>query len=433
MKNYKLLVPIFLIVLFAASFYMLYDSKSSELQEYHAYLDAARTYSKQGILVDAEANYMAAAELRPSPTLYQEIGMYYRETEQNQKASNWAETMLKKYPKSPVSYEYQMSMLMEDKDYTACFRLYQTFQARGLKSEKVTEWIDSIGYAFYFIGSFQNVGIYSGGLCPVQTGDKWGYVNTTGGRVIPATFNKVGAFSGGLAPVVDRKGEAYFIDTTGNKKMIIENVEHVAELGLIENGIYSLFDGQSWGFYDSGYNLLFGGYEEVSSMGNGVAAVRTNGKWSLLNRTGTDLTSNCYDDVVMDEKQVVCRYDRIFISDGLRYYMIDASGNYIGDNTYQAAHLFKDNTYAAVMINGKWGFTDLNGKLVIDPQYEDARSFINGFAAVKQNGKWGYIRTDGAMVIEPQFTNAMDFNDHGGAFVLVNGEWQMLRLYKYNY
>ena len=45
----------------------------------------------------------------------------------------------------------------------------------------------------------------------------------------------------------------------------------------------------------------------------------------------------------------------------------------------------------------------LNTKMVIDPVYEDAHRFTDGYAAVKLNGKWGYINDTGDMVIEAKY------------------------------
>lgn len=48
---------------------------------------------------------------------------------------------------------------------------------------------------------------------------------------------------------------------------------------------------------------------------------------------------------------------------------------------------------------------------VIAPQYEDAGQFSDGLAAVKKNGKWGYIDEEGKVVIPFQYELAYDFNE----------------------
>lgn len=53
-----------------------------------------------------------------------------------------------------------------------------------------------------------------------------------------------------------------------------------------------------------------------------------------------------------------------------------------------------------------------NVEIIVQPQYEDAGGFgEDGLAAVKQNGKWGYINESGTMVISPQFDFAGYFNE----------------------
>ncbi len=48
---------------------------------------------------------------------------------------------------------------------------------------------------------------------------------------------------------------------------------------------------------------------------------------------------------------------------------------------------------------------------VIAPQYEDAHSFAEDLAAVKKDGKWGYIDTAGQVVVPFQYDLAYNFNE----------------------
>ena len=62
---------------------------------------------------------------------------------------------------------------------------------------------------------------------------------------------------------------------------------------------------------------------------------------------------------------------------------------------------------AAVRIDGKGGFIDLQGNYVINPQFDLVYSFSEGLAAVQigdwNTGKWGFIDRQGNYVINPQF------------------------------
>ncbi len=52
--------------------------------------------------------------------------------------------------------------------------------------------------------------------------------------------------------------------------------------------------------------------------------------------------------------------------------------------------------------NGKWGFADRNGRIVIKPQFKHANLFIKGYALVSKDNDNGYlINRDGARVFVP--------------------------------
>ena len=59
-----------------------------------------------------------------------------------------------------------------------------------------------------------------------------------------------------------------------------------------------------------------------------------------------------------------------------------------------------------VVQDGKWGYIDRTGNVIIAPQFQQASEFSEGVAAVNIDGKWGYIDQKGQIVIEPQFAFA---------------------------
>ena len=434
MKNYRNLVPICMVVLLLLSIYSLYSEKSGAQQEYQAYLDTARDYRAQEIYVDAETYYNYALEKEPTLELYLELGSLYEEAEQTRKVRKLAEELLLMYPEEPEAYEFALKYYSAKKDYGSCFKLIDTLKKRGLNSDYTKELIAQFEYTFFFVSEYEDVGVFGRGMCPVQLGGRWGFVNEKGSQTVSAKFTVVGEYSAdGIAPVVDQEGEAYYIDSQGNKKKVILNIENVQQLGMIEGDLFALYNGKDWGFYNSEGVCVFGGYEQVSNIGNGVAACMKDGKWTLRNAKGEDLTGKTYTGVVMDEKKIVYRNSRLFVEADGGYHMIDIDGKVQNKEKYQDVRIFNDTTYAAVKVNGKWGFADKNGKLVISAQYEDARSFANGMAAVKIDGQWGFIDLEGNVVIQPQFADAKDFTASGTVYVNTGKEWEMLKLYKYNY
>lgn len=66
---------------------------------------------------------------------------------------------------------------------------------------------------------------------------------------------------------------------------------------------------------------------------------------------------------------------------------------------------------AAICKDGKWGYMDKVGKIVIPPSYSSARDFHEGLAAVSKDGRYGYIDKDGNVILQFRYLEALDFID----------------------
>ncbi len=433
MKGYKLLIPFALAALFGISVYMAMNANVEDQQKYMQYLEAARSYRSQGILVDAEKNYKMALGENPSFALYLEIGEFYQESAQNELVREWTDVMLKEFPKQAGAYEFALNHYTAQCDYAMCFRIYDTFGKRGLASEAVDNIMKEIKYTFFFRDQYEDVGVFSGGLCAVRSNGLWGYVGEDGSKVITQKYSAAGPFFGEVAPVTDQEGGMYYIDTAGNKKLSVDGIANLSALGPFYNELLSACSDGVWNFYDREGNLLFGGYEDCSAMGNGYGAVNRDGKWGLIDGTGKEVIPLTHEGIVMDEKGVACRNDRVFLVDGYGYYLADCHGNLISQTRYDDARLFYDGTYAAVKSGDKWGFIDKGGNTVLEPIYEDARSFSGGMAAVRYGGKWGLIDSGFEMAVAPRFDEVRDVNGLGCVFVREGEHWMLLKFYRNNH
>lgn len=68
-------------------------------------------------------------------------------------------------------------------------------------------------------------------------------------------------------------------------------------------------------------------------------------------------------------------------------------------------------TLHPVLLNGKWGFINNSGNMVIEPDYDEARDFSYGFAAVRQGTTWGYVSEETkTLVIPTTLSVAGDFS-----------------------
>lgn len=71
--------------------------------------------------------------------------------------------------------------------------------------------------------------------------------------------------------------------------------------------------------------------------------------------------------------------------------------------------------------NGKWGFADSTGKILVECKYEWVEHFSEGVAAVGMNDKCGYIYKNGSVAIPFNYDEGEQFH-HGLAQVVLNGK-----------
>lgn len=137
----------------------------------------------------------------------------------------------------------------------------------------------------------------------------------------------------------------------------------------------------------------------------------------LPNETGHIMLVNLSDFTV----QELCRQDGVPSINGfqngiLLYRKNDITYNSVEDRSctfirkdnqelferfpFEDAHDFSENK-AAVQKNGFWGYIDINGKFIIEPQYISATNFDNGLAIITaQDGKSHIINAEGTSLYE---------------------------------
>ncbi len=62
--------------------------------------------------------------------------------------------------------------------------------------------------------------------------------------------------------------------------------------------------------------------------------------------------------------------------------------------------------------DGKWGYIDAHGRIVVKPQFDYAYKFSEGLGAVRADGDLhGYVNTAGVLVIKPRFHGSQSFSE----------------------
>jgi len=66
---------------------------------------------------------------------------------------------------------------------------------------------------------------------------------------------------------------------------------------------------------------------------------------------------------------------------------------------------------SAILKDGKCGYMDQTGSIVISPEYEYACRFSEGLAGVRKDGKWGFIDKTGKTIIPFEYDCANPVNE----------------------
>jgi hypothetical protein len=76
---------------------------------------------------------------------------------------------------------------------------------------------------------------------------------------------------------------------------------------------------------------------------------------------------------------------------------------------FEDAGVFSEG-HAAVKADGRWGYIDKTGRVVIKPQFESAEPFSDGLAAVSVGvNRVGYVDTAGQVAIPPTYVSGRKF------------------------
>jgi hypothetical protein len=107
----------------------------------------------------------------------------------------------------------------------------------------------------------------------------------------------------------------------------------------------------------------------------------------------------------------------------------DLDGNIVIKAIYESAEMFSEE-HSAVEIDGKWGLINEKGEYVIEPQYDFLGGLHNGLVSFRQNDLTGFLDVNGNVKIEPKFHWVDEFSE---GLCAVSTDWKTdePRLYGY--
>jgi len=406
---------------------------SATAKEYQSLIDQAFLYEEKQIYIDALATYNRLIELNPKD--YQ-LWMHYAEV--NKKLANEADFLKaclqasELDPSAAEPYLVQAEYFLERNKVSAAISILKQAEKVDNKTEIIALLEQLKGKHANLYLSYSEVGDWHNGYAPVKKGEEWGLISSEGQVVIVPQFLTIGVYDReeGVIPV-QAEGEWIYVNQLGQRKLVSEN--RFEYLGTFSEGVAPAKYKGKYGLIDRDFTKINFDYNYISTVKNGVAVAKnSSGKWALIDKRTKAITEFIYDDAIIDKNGFCSTFHGVFLKYNDRYLLVDLKGNPVTAAIFDHAKPFSSDGYAAVKIDGRWGFIDKKGSIVIKPQYDDVGSFSLGLAPVRMNEEWGYIDVHNQIVIEPTFKNAKSFSENGVAAVQYEEKnWQLIQLYEY--
>lgn len=265
---------------------------------------------------------------------------------------------------------------------------------------------------------------------PVSNGERWGYILENGRTALDFKYEEALRFSGNYA-VVKLDGVYTLIDKNGYWNAVDKNgLEQVTS--ICGTRIVAVKDG-AYGIYTNTFvKLSQEDYENVLLSSNGMSFVQKGGKWALLDENLEQVTDYVFTDVAANSQGEVFYRDYAVVADEQGYYLIYPNGEACFDTRFADAKGIESGLVAVADSEGRWGYCNEKGEVVIDCQYEDAKSFSSKLGAVKYAGTWGYVNQYNTMVIENVYEDVTPFYGELACFWDEQGYLGFLELQYYD-
>jgi len=215
--------------------------------------------------------------------------------------------------------------------------------------------------------------------------NKWNLVNKTG-EVINSNYDDYTYSKGDY--VIVKQGEKYGIITSAGElkiEPVYEDLKYAFSVYYIAklNGKYGVINTDNTTVIAFEYESMF--YWAEKSI---IIADKTAIETVLFDSNLFQKLSGIF---VFEENYIKARIDGID-----KYYTYNFEEK-------EAKDILTKNTLLVSKKDGKYGFVDKNGNVVVEHIYEEAKEQnIYGYAAVKQNGLWGVVDKTGKTVLQPQ-------------------------------
>lgn len=273
-----------------------------------------------------------------------------------------------------------------------------------------------------------NYSILSEGMLAYLENNEYGFMDSTGKKVIPAQFKYCSNFENGKAMVVFNSGKAGYINKT--KKLLISPRWDTA---FSFQGKYAVVGKKehhgrfSFGIIDQyGKSVMPEHFSFITPLSEGKAFANKGGvyqngsikggKWFLVNVEKQSMLSLCDTTVSMgiDHYASYLKFTNgVSLFPALHnkhivFGLMDERGEWVALPEYKVVNCINEDR-AAVFMNGKMGYIDIHGRTALPFTYDMVGTFHNQMAWFKEGRKFGYLDKNGEVIIPAKYDEVGDF------------------------
>ena len=228
----------------------------------------------------------------------------------------------------------------------------------------------------------------------VREGQDWKIVDREGQEYLSGQYDDIVSISGTNA-VVEEEGKYGVVSITEDKKLIDTSYDSIS---YAAGNNYIVSQDDKYGIMNSSGNKV------IDFIYSNIVYRATPNFYEAMNE---DYTSDLIDsnlevklsDVIVSEVNESVGYIKVRENDEDKYY------NFRFEER-KNSEIFTSNTlFLSKNEEGKYGFVDRNGNVVVNYIYDDAREQNDyGYASVKQDDLWGAVDSVGNVAIAPSYS-----------------------------
>ena len=225
---------------------------------------------------------------------------------------------------------------------------------------------------------------------------KYGYMDTRGNIIIPAQFEIANDFSGGMAIAGKEEDELGIIDRKGQWVL----PPKYTSVFIQPNGLIRVEENDQFGLLNRlGDAVIPVTYDAIGKFSSGLVLVAKNEKFGYADVSGRLVIPLLYD----FDLQTIYRneFNKGFaeVKEKGKSALIDSTGNKVISFQYEDLICYDPAAPIAARKKNKWGFIDMENKILVPFKYDQLSYFSEDLAVVKSGKFFGAIDRKGATAV----------------------------------